>query len=762
MKDAKKRNKFHIRKFQFGGFLPDWLQNAKNQWSSVMSDPYGEDSQNYLNNLLGQNKYLSEGNLRDGQTKGRVDPNNYIDQYINENYNPEFENNFGNRPKVQKFLENNFPKKYEAWKEKNNAYTLDEVTADAQQSYKDTYRTQVTENLAETGVGIVQLLQSQERYDAKPKTKFNLDFSSNTGRKYYQLGGNTQTVGNIPVSPAGQFEFPNQPVLIPSGDITMRGMMNPILAVPNNDQPTLMMPNMNYNFRNSNSVLEIPVMANGGRTYTREELDAMGAVKIADGTQLDLSSIKQTQLARGLRETEDLIQQKQNVKLDTMADNQFADNDNILADLIDESIVDEETRRKISRVPKFSPLKDNTMPRDNTRVVIPERPLLSKEEITKSYEVSPETLQELKSQNKFFLPSSAQLNNNSQSNKPEGVVIDKAEFEKLLNTDLLKNNSVPKDNTSVDSVTKISDLKSLLEEADSQRKQLSAETIDQVKNMPFISKLTQQDGTRVNKSPESNNILDNSSTKKKNIEISPDELKQIEQITMQQDNTKSQVNSILTDPLDESKKIKITADDLRGPEQIPMQQDGTRVNPVPQYDVKPEDHLMTGKQNQYKPKTEIKPAPNSNNPSRESIKDQTTLGKVEKQKQSEWVTVGPDTLPTRNNKTFKSPVTRELATKAKPYMEDQGLVVTDTNDSKIHKSSAQKSGKSMDVAFEDRNYTPKRIAGAINEGKKKGLRMVYETKSEAERDRIIKEYPELRDSVKVIPYITAPHFSMYY
>jgi len=76
----------------------------------------------------------------------------------------------------------------------------------------------------------------------------------------YQTGGKLSTTGYKSNS-----KDKNAPWLtIPSGNITMQNVPHPIMAYPNNDQPTLMQPQQEYLFPNSSRVVEVPVKKNGG------------------------------------------------------------------------------------------------------------------------------------------------------------------------------------------------------------------------------------------------------------------------------------------------------------------------------------------------------------------------------------------------------------------------------------------------------------------------------------------------------------------
>jgi hypothetical protein len=63
----------------------------------------------------------------------------------------------------------------------------------------------------------------------------------------------------VPTSLNGLHEYPGQTVNVPANDITMKGIDQPVLAIPNNDLPIIMQPNQDYKFPNSNNVTEIPM-----------------------------------------------------------------------------------------------------------------------------------------------------------------------------------------------------------------------------------------------------------------------------------------------------------------------------------------------------------------------------------------------------------------------------------------------------------------------------------------------------------------------
>lgn len=101
----------------------------------------------------------------------------------------------------------------------------------------------------------------------------------NKALNYISLGNDVaqefQEGGSIPVSKYGMYQYPNQPVVVPSNNITMQGINKPVMAYPNGDQPQVMLPDQKYNFPNSTNVLEVPLIQNGGM------------IKLANGVYFD-------------------------------------------------------------------------------------------------------------------------------------------------------------------------------------------------------------------------------------------------------------------------------------------------------------------------------------------------------------------------------------------------------------------------------------------------------------------------------------------
>lgn len=70
--------------------------------------------------------------------------------------------------------------------------------------------------------------------------------------------------GGIPTSPLGQWQYPGQVVNVPSDSITMKGINHPNIGISDNGILKKMMPGKDYKFPGASSVLEIPIMKEGG------------------------------------------------------------------------------------------------------------------------------------------------------------------------------------------------------------------------------------------------------------------------------------------------------------------------------------------------------------------------------------------------------------------------------------------------------------------------------------------------------------------
>jgi lysozyme len=97
-----------------------------------------------------------------------------------------------------------------------------------------------------------------------------------------QEGASYQTGGGIPTSPLGLYQYPGQMVNVPSGRITMRDINYPVLALPNNNKPEVMYPGKEYEFEDSDSVLEVPMMKYGGGDYPYTDYDDLDDEDVKD------------------------------------------------------------------------------------------------------------------------------------------------------------------------------------------------------------------------------------------------------------------------------------------------------------------------------------------------------------------------------------------------------------------------------------------------------------------------------------------------
>lgn len=78
--------------------------------------------------------------------------------------------------------------------------------------------------------------------------------SNNVDYQYAQRGG------EIPTSNLGLWEYPQQPVRVPSPNITMKGIDYPVLGISEQTgERKLMQPNLQYFFNRTSSILEIPL-----------------------------------------------------------------------------------------------------------------------------------------------------------------------------------------------------------------------------------------------------------------------------------------------------------------------------------------------------------------------------------------------------------------------------------------------------------------------------------------------------------------------
>jgi hypothetical protein len=102
---------------------------------------------------------------------------------------------------------------------------------------------------------------------AKDVRVFNSSPNWLTGFKEMQEGGIIndnekaflEELKTLPVSKYGMYEFPNQKVIVPSSDITMKNIPHKILGISlETGEKKMMLPEKEYKFANTKNVLEIP------------------------------------------------------------------------------------------------------------------------------------------------------------------------------------------------------------------------------------------------------------------------------------------------------------------------------------------------------------------------------------------------------------------------------------------------------------------------------------------------------------------------
>jgi lysozyme len=284
----------------------DFFKNISNNWKNYIKNPFSNESESYLTDLTNRNLNINteRKNLQDRL----ILPNNEYKVWGNEAdeaYTEKiWEKNYA--PKYGDWKSLTEDQRYDAWKKHkysrpgwfNDTKLGDDLHQSGAMFDKDVatrkelegVNKQFNDQLIETGAGIASIYSAQKEYDQKPQEKFNLDFTNNKGIMRSQDGG------RIPTSSLGLYKYPGQPVNVPSGNITMDGINHPVLAVPNADSPKIMYPNKQYQFQNSKSVLEIPIlnMQQGGDTsYTLmqyndiDDEDVKEQIKRHEGSVVD-------------------------------------------------------------------------------------------------------------------------------------------------------------------------------------------------------------------------------------------------------------------------------------------------------------------------------------------------------------------------------------------------------------------------------------------------------------------------------------------
>jgi len=125
----------------------------------------------------------------------------------------------------------------------------------------------------------------------------------------------------------------------------------------------------------------------------------------------------------------------------------------------------------------------------------------------------------------------------------------------------------------------------------------------------------------------------------------------------------------------------------------------------------------------------------------------------------EMVSVNPKSgIPT--NKTFKSKIVAPLANRLAAYMPDTSLLVTETNDSKHSNTEQSRYNRSVDVDFNHNNYSNEDIKSTIEEARKYGLDLEFESGNKELIEELDDTYPELAHNFLYIPGLK-DHFSVY-
>lgn len=118
-----------------------------------------------------------------------------------------------------------------------------------------------------------------------------------------------QDGGAFPISSKGLYDYPNQPVVVPTkdGKITMKGIDYPVFGIANTGEEVLMQPNKEYHFKGATEVLEIPQFQDGGENIKemtkayikspkyRERLKSSGYTDIDKEIEYRLNNINNTE-----------------------------------------------------------------------------------------------------------------------------------------------------------------------------------------------------------------------------------------------------------------------------------------------------------------------------------------------------------------------------------------------------------------------------------------------------------------------------------
>lgn len=105
---------------------------------------------------------------------------------------------------------------------------------------------------------------SQQQEEVIPQQQIAPIAQTNALEKYAQIESFVdsevlQEGGKIPISSRGMYEFPNQKVIIPSPNITMKNIPHKIKGISlETGEEKIMTPENNYFFKNTKNVLELP------------------------------------------------------------------------------------------------------------------------------------------------------------------------------------------------------------------------------------------------------------------------------------------------------------------------------------------------------------------------------------------------------------------------------------------------------------------------------------------------------------------------
>lgn len=270
--------------YQTGGFNMDFFKNVAGNWKKFMQNPDSVDSDKYLNDLSTNSTNIR--NKRENLQGQLILPNREFDGWgdtADAAYTEKIWEQNGYAQKYGDWKSLTEDQRYDAWKKHKYSrpgwFNDTKLGSDLHQSgamYDKDVATrkelsgvnkEFNDNLINIGGGIASIYSAQKEYDKKPQEKFSLDFTNNKGIMRSQTGG------GIPTSPLGLYQYPGQMVNVPSGRITMRDINYPVLALPNNNKPEVMYPGKEYEFEDSDSVLEVPMMKYGGGDYPDTNYD---------------------------------------------------------------------------------------------------------------------------------------------------------------------------------------------------------------------------------------------------------------------------------------------------------------------------------------------------------------------------------------------------------------------------------------------------------------------------------------------------------